>query len=225
MKKLFSIFLALMFLFCAALSEEAATAGDATSGEAEQSGGILMHGYISTYGNYFVRVPAEWAPLGAESPKEYLEQAEEFIDYATISEYKKAVSAENDVLSAVSKTGTSMVLTYGSSEGADVSTLVKELDAFKRVLSAACEGIVFSEDCGEYKLNEEMYAGDRTLTVGDKEHFIVMPTSVMYIGGEYMGHTVRQYMLPAGDLLFVFTFSDVSEDICAAVLNNFAIGK
>ncbi len=224
MKKLFSLVLALIFLSCAALSEGVATPGDATAGEAEPEG-IKMHGYMSTFGGYFVRVPVEWAPLGAESPNEYIEQAEEYIDYATITEYKKSVSAENDVLSAVSADGASMVLTYGSAEGADVSSLVKELDAFKRVLASECAGMTFTEDSGEYELNEDVYAGDRTLTVGDKEHYVVLPTSVMYIGGEYMGHTVRQYMLPVGEKLFVFTFSDVSEEICAAVLNTFAVSK
>ena len=197
MKKWFCALLALILTLSACALSEDATPGEIPAlGEDE----ILMHGYISPYANYYVGVPSDWALIGAGSTPDNISQAEETID-DSVSALIKGMTAENDVLFAVSPKGENLILTYGVAEGATNEDLIRSLDTFKKELSAKYTGIRFADDCGGYKLNDI--------------------TEILYIGANYNGHDIRQYYIASGVTLYVFTFTGVSADIAGVVLSTF----
>lgn len=198
MKKLLAILLALMMLVSgiSAFAEETATPGELGENQ------ILMHGYLSPYCHYYIGVPAEWALIGAGSTPENINQAYEIVD-DDVSGIISQMSAENDILFAVSAAGENLVLTYGPAEGANNDHLIKEIEVFKNTLISNYPGIKLSDDCGSYTFNGVV--------------------DIMYIGANYNGHAIRQYYLASGSTLFIFTFSGVSKDMAETVLSTFNI--
>lgn len=197
MKKLFCAILALILAMGACALGEAASEGEAPQLAEDE---ILMHGYISPFAGYYIGVPSDWALIGAGSTPDNIDQAEETID-ESVSALRAGMSAENDVLIAVSPKGENLILTYGTAEGATNEDLIRSLDTFKKELSAKYTGIRFANDCGGYKLNDI--------------------TEILYIGANYNGHDVRQYYLASGVTLYVFTFTGVSAEIAGVVLSTF----
>lgn len=198
MKRIFACLLALsLLLVCLPVCAETA----ATPSELGEED-ILMHGYISPYAGYYVGVPAEWALIGAGSHKENLNQANELLsDIMDVDEIRKQMTAENDVLIAASADGASMILNYGKAEGASNDDLIDSLDAFKSALSEQCPGIRFSDDCGEYEHNSLV--------------------NLLYIGADYNGYEIRQYYMVAGENMYIFTFTGVTQQIAEVVLSTF----
>lgn len=201
MKKFISIVLALSLVLCAlAYSEEAPAA--TTPAELEE-GQMYFHGYISEIGNYYVGVPQEWAPIGANSPAAYIEQAEAFMDYYTVRDIISSVNAQNDVLVAAAPTGESLVLIYGPSEGTTNESLINNMESYQETLLLSHPGIQLTEDSGSFKVTEL--------------------SSVLRISAVYMNHKVDQFYLAAGTQLFIFTFIDTDIDVAQAVLTTFQL--
>ena len=198
MKKLLSILLAVTLLISclSAIAEESAAPGELGENQ------ILMHGYMSPYRRYYIGVPAEWALIGAGSTPENITQAYDIVD-DDISGIVSQMSADNDILFAVSAAGENLVLTYGSAEGASNDSLIDEIEAFKNVLIANYPGIKLADDCGTYSYNGVV--------------------DIMYIGANYNGHSIRQYYLASGTILYIFTFSGVSKEIAETVLSTFNV--
>lgn len=198
MKKLVSLLLILasVLLPVSAFAETAATAN-----EPLEDGQMYFHGYISEAAKYYVGVPAEWALVGASSYPEHLEQAYDILGYTEVKELHSQLNAENDILFAFSAKGEQMVLVYGESDGVTSDTLIDEMDALKRMLSAEYIGIEFESDSGKYTVNELI--------------------DILYIGAKYYGNTLYQYYMPVGANIYVFTFVNVEKQIAQAVVSTF----
>lgn len=207
MKRIIAILLTLIMLLPAAALCENATPAEATPAEATpaelQEGEMYFHGYRGEIGRYYVGMPEEWAPVGINSPAEYISQAEENTDYFTVRDILSSISETNDVLIALSPTGEVMTLTYGFSEGTSNETLIDELDNYKKQLAANHPGIQFTEDSGEFELNEI--------------------NKILHVGATYMNHSIHQFYMPTGKQLFIFTFIDVKPEIAKAVMSTFQL--
>ncbi len=200
MKKIFAIILALVCVFSACAFGETATPE-----EPLPEGSFYVHGYINSLTGYYVAVPAEWVLIGRDSVQGNLDQAYEIMGFTDVNALLNQLNEENDILFSIASTGEQMVLTYGLSDGITCDKLVEEMDTFKAMLQASYTGIEFKEDSG-------------SVTIGEL-------TQVMYIGAKYKGHDVSQYFLPAGDHIFVFTFTDVEKEMEHNVISTFSIVK
>lgn len=200
MKKLIALVMLIACIFCASAFCETATPT-----EPLPEGSFYVHGYRNALTGYYVAVPAEWALIGLDSIPGNLEQAYEIMGFSDVSALMNQLSEENDILFSVASTGEQMVLTYGLSDGITCDKLVEEIDDFKSMLKASYTGIEFKEDSG-------------SVTIGEL-------TQVMYIGAKYKGHDISQYFLPAGDHVFVFTFTDVETEMEHNVISTFSIVK
>ena len=198
MKKLIAFILSIVLIFCTC-----AFAETATTEEPLPEGSFYVHGYKNALTGYYVAVPAEWALIGRYSTADNLSQAYEIMGYSDVSALLNQLSEENDILFCTASTGEQMVLTYGLSDGITCDRLVENMDGFKAMLQAAYMGIEFKEDSGAVTFNELM--------------------QVMYIGAKYKGHDVSQYFLPAGDHIYVFTFTDVEKTMEQNVISTFNI--
>lgn len=199
MKRVLALVLAFCLLIsCAAWAENAAEDAPAELGENE----ILMHGYIDPYVGYYVGVPAEWALIGAGSTLDDINQASDIID-ESVSAIIAQLTADNDILFAVSPSGENLILTYGSAAGATNADLIDSMAAFQKELSANYPGIRFTDECGSFKINDI--------------------SEILLIAANYNGHDIRQYYMTSGTTMYIFTFTGVSADIAYAVLSLFHV--
>lgn len=198
MKKFLAALIAVIMMVSAC-----AFAETASPAEPLKEGEMYFHGYIDNVVGYYVGVPAEWALIGRYSTPDNLTQAYEIMGFTEVTALLESLSDENDVLFSIAPTGEQMVITYGQSDGITVDRLAEEIGAFKAMLQASYTGIEFKEDSGLVSINDLM--------------------QVMYIGAKYKTHDVSQYFMPAGSSIYVFTFTDVEENIEHAVISAFRI--
>lgn len=208
MNRILCVILSLMLLCMpAALATEGeATASEtATGSEALGEGQILLMSYANATAGYYIAVPEDWAFVGYDSLKQGLTERafENGMDGATLSLLKTLMTPENNVLYAFSKRGESLIVNFGDAEGADMETLIKQLPQFKKALSEAYVGISFTDESGEYQINEL--------------------TNALLICANYQGYVIRQYHMIVGTRHFVFTFTNTDKTTSEISMSNFGI--
>lgn len=208
MNRIFCAVLALL-LFCApaafATGSEATSSEAATGSEALEEGQILLMSYANATAGYYIAVPEDWAFVGYDSLKQGLTDKayENGIDPGLLSTLRALMTPENNVLYAFSKRGESLIVNFGDSEGADMETLLSKLPEFKQALADAYIGISFTDECGEYRINDLI--------------------NTMLICANYQGYQVRQYHMLVGARHFIFTFTNTDKNTAEIAMANFGI--
>lgn len=165
--------------------------------------GILVHGYISPFNNYYIAVPAEWSIIGAGSTSENLTQASEELEVIDVYGLYDSMNEKNDVLICLTNDNIGMTLTYGTSSGVSNDELINNVEEIKKKITEEYGTVTFSDSCGAFKFN----------TIAE----------ILYIGMTYKNTAVNQFYMISGSMMYIFTFYGVGIDMCNTVMSTFSL--